>query len=487
MNSDRELSDSQLISSGVYSNTDVGSKLKIFPFNLRNMAALAALLNIVSLGMVSAFSAPATVDMKQPGSRFSNITNSEVTWIASLPGITAIFGNIFSGYLSNKFGRKTVLMFVSAPFLTSWLVIAYAPTMSWIYGGRLLAGLCTGICSVSVPAYIIEIASVEIRGLLGSCFHLSYTIGVLITMSFGIFFRWTWLAVIGGLFNTCAVILMYFMPESPPWLISEGKYEEATEAFRILKGKDVDTKKEYDVALDHFTTRSQKTSVFYEFKEPELYKPIVLAVGLMFFQQFSGISALMAYTVEIFEHAESALEPSICAAIVAGVQFFATLIGSVLMDKAGRRILYLISGTFVTVGLVLLGIYGIVLEKQGFSSSLYGWIPLIGFTVFVGSFSLGFGPIPYLMTPEFVPLQSRAAVLSIAGVFSSFFLFIVTKTFDDLRSVVSDYGVFWVYGSFSCLGCLFCWFCIPETKMKTLSDIHHTFKISDIPTIYEEI
>lgn len=394
---------------------------------------------------------------------------------------------LFLGYLCNKFGRKPVLLFVSGLFLTSWLVIAYAPTIAWIYGGRLLAGVCTGICSVSVPSYIIEISSVENRGLLGSCFHLSYTIGILITMSFGIFFRWSWIAIIGGLFNTCGAILMYFMPESPPWLISEGKYAEALSAFRFLKGKNVDTRKEYDTALDHFSSQPQRALSFYQYKEPELYKPIALAVGLMFFQQFSGISALMAYTVEIFEHAESALDPAICAAIVAGVQFCATLIGSVLMDKAGRRILYLVSGVFVTIGLIVLGIYGIFLEKWGFSSSIYGWIPLIGFTIFVGSFSLGFGPIPYLMTPEFVPLHSRAAVLSIAGIFSSFFLFIVTKTFDDLRSVVSDYGVYWVYGTFSILGCLFCWLCVPETKRKTISDIHHSFQINEIPSTYQEI
>lgn len=379
-------------------------------------------------------------------------------------------------------------MFVSLPFLLSWLTIAYAPTIIWIYSGRLLSGFCIGICSVSVPAYIIEIASVDIRGLLGSCFQVSYTIGVLITMSFGMFFRWTWLAVIGGLFTTTAVILMYFMPESPPWLISKGKYFTALQAFRFLKGNNVDTSKEYHAALDHLSSQSQRSLSFYRLKEPELYKPISLAIGLMFFQQFSGISALMAYTVEIFEHAESALKPVTCAVIVAGAQFLAVVIGSALMDKAGRRTMYLISGIFVTVGLSILGIYGIFLEKRAFDDSpMYGWIPLIGFTIFIASFSLGYGPIPFLMTPEFVPIQSRTAVLAIASIFNSFFLFIVTKTFDDLRSIVSDYGVYWVYGSFSLLGCVFCWFCMPETKMKPISDIQYTFKNNSIPTPYEEI
>lgn len=389
--------------------------------------------------------------------------------------------------MSNRYGRKAVLMFVSAPYLASWLLIAYAPTITWIYAGRLLSGFCVGICSVSVPAYIIEIASLDVRGLLGSCFQLSYTVGVLITMSFGIFFRWSWLAIIGSMFTISAAVLMAFMPESPAWLIYEGKRAEAIAAFRFLKGKDVNIAYEYETALDHFANQPQRSFSFHEFKEPHLYKPIAIAVGLMFFQQFSGISALMAYTVEIFEHAEGALDPAISAAIVAGAQFFATLIGSALMDKAGRRILYLTSGIFVTIGLAILGIYGIILEKQLLSSSIYGWIPLIGFTVFVASFSLGYGPIPYLMTPEFVPFQSRSSVLAIAGIFSSFFLFIVTKTFDDLRSFVSDYGIYWVYGFFSSLGCIFCWFCIPETVKKSISDIQYSFRYNDVPITYNEI
>ncbi|XP_035206921.1 facilitated trehalose transporter Tret1-like [Stegodyphus dumicola] len=474
------------------SNVESIPLVKTLKLGKTHLAAMAALLNIVGLGMVSGFSAPGTADMKRPGSRFTDITNSQITWIASLPSITAILGNLFSGYFSFKLGRKAVLMYVSGPYLASWLIIAYAPSMHWIYVGRLLSGLCIGACSVAVPAYVIEIATLEIRGLLGSCFQLYYAIGVLVMMSFGIILRWSWLAITGALITAVASLLMYFMPESPAWLLAKGRDSEAFESIRFLKGRDFDSIREYSATVDHIAEEMQKTISIQEFQEPQLYKPVVLAIALMFFQQFSGVSALMAYTVEIFEHAESSLDPSIAAAVIAAVQVIATLIGSTLMDKAGRRKLYLVSGVFVTVGLLILGVYGIIYKKYVLNQTVFGWIPLAGFIIFVASFSLGFGPIPYLMTPEFVPVHSRSAVLAIAGIFSSAFLFIVTKTFDDLRTFVSDYGVYWVYGFFSLLGCLFCWLCLPETKKKPIREIQQSFlndidKEQDFISSYEAI
>lgn len=372
-----------------------------------------------------------------------------------------------------KVGRKAVLMYASGPFLLSWLMIAYAPSITWIYIGRLLAGFSTGMCSVAVPAYVIEVASINVRGLLGSCFQISFSVGVLIAMTFVMFFRWSWLAILGAFFVTYAVVFTYFIPESPSWLLAQGRNSEALESWRFLRGENVDPLSEH---MKMESELPRKSVSFHEFRKPELYKPIALSIGLVFFQQFSGISALMSYTVEIFERAESSVDPSIAAAIVAGVQVIATVIAGVLVDKVGRTLLYIISGIFVTVGLVILGIYGIVSEKYVLDGPVYNSIPLIGFIIFVASFSLGYGPIPYLMTPEFVPFHSRSAVLSIAGVFSSLFLFIVTKTFDDLRFFVSDYGVYWVYGFFSLLGCLFCWLCFPETKHKSMIQIQQSFR-----------
>ncbi|KAF8777797.1 Facilitated trehalose transporter Tret1 like protein [Argiope bruennichi] len=377
-------------------------------------------------------------------------------------------------------------MCASGPLVVGWLMIAYAPTIPWLYSGRLLSGVSSGMYSVAVPAYVIEIATIKIRGFLCSCYQVSYTIGVLIAMLLGITIMWSWLAIVGAFLATSAAFFMYFIPESPPWLIANEKYSEAVESFRTLKGNDVDILQESSEANEqHFIEQPQNTVSFREFKKPELYKPIVLSIGLVFFQQFSGINALMAYTVEIFERAESSVDPSVAAAVVAGVQVLATSVGSILLDKNGRIKLYAISGIFVTVGLITLGIYGILAKKLTLQTETYGWIPLASFIVFVASFSLGYGPIPYLMTPEFVPLHCRSAVLAISGVFSSLFLFLVTKTFDDFRYFLSDYGVYWVYGIFSLLGCLFCWFCLPETKGKSLYDIQNSFRnntsINDSP------
>ncbi|GFT29059.1 facilitated trehalose transporter Tret1 [Nephila pilipes] len=465
-----------------YRNMDEASPVSFE--NLRNthIAAGSAFLYIIVMGMVNSYSAPATVDMQMPGSRFRDITSDEITWIASLPQITGIIGNCLAGYITHKLGRQTTLMFASTSYVISWLTIAYAPSIPVIYAGRLISGLCAGVCCVAVPAYVVEIAPTEIRGLLTSGFQFAFGTGVFLIISLGAVLRWSWLAISGAVITTCAVCLMVMMPESPAWLVRESRTEEAIRSIRFLKGRHSDVMKEIKDIRDNLVQSESNNFSWKEFLDPTFYKPVIITAFLMLFQQVSGVNAVMSYTVEIFNTIGSSVNPQIASSVVAAVQVVATVFGGILMDKTGRKKLYMISGSCMSVSFFILGLYSYLTTKTNKTAvdfHLYGWIPLVTLMMYMFAFSLGVGPIPFVMTPEIAPIRFRSMIIAFGSLMASLSAFAVTKSFEKLRELIGFHGLFWLYGSFSLLSAFYGRFFLPETKGLTLHEIHRSFSSPD--------
>lgn len=380
-----------------------------------------------------------------------------------------------TGCLTQRLGRKAVLMYVSAPYTFSWLLITYAPQLGLVYIGRLVSGFCAGICCVAVPAYVVEISTKEIRGLLTSGFQAAFAFGVFTMMALGIVLRWSWLAISGAVVVICGTCMMLLMPESPSWLMRAGHNDKAFDELRFLRGTYNEAVRDFHEIQDYLAEEPKNGLAIHEISLPELYKPMSIAVALMFFQQFVGINSLMAYSVEIFQNYEGFIHPTVAATLVALVQLVATLLSSVLMDKAGRRALYIISGTCIALSLTVSGVFANFSNSRDLLS--WSWVPLASFVTYVATFSLGFGPVPYVVTPEMVPCHSRSFLLAVASVASSIFSFVVTKTFEPMRSGLGLAELYWAYAAFAVLGVIFYWIFVPETKGRTIRDIHRQFSV----------
>lgn len=397
------------------------------------------------------------------------------------------FNNILfflTGYLSQKFGRKAILLYLSVPYVLGWLIIAYAPNIGSVYAGRALCGLCMGICFAAVPAYVVEVASLHQRGQLSTGFQLAFASGVFLVMLLGNFLRWSWLAVAGAALIAAGALLLLYMPESPQWLVAKSMHKEALLELEFLRSdSDVATKELQEIIDDQKTEgEHQELTVNELFNDPALYKPLVIAVALMFFQQACGVNPLMSYAVELFQNSSAtfAVDASWSSAIVALVQVLGTGVSGLLMDRVGRRILYVFSGFSMTLSHIGSGCYSYFFQ-QGSSSEMgtaWNWVPLASFAVFILSFSLGFGPVPMVVAPELIPTRNRSFLLAVASVSSSIFGFLFTKTFDDLRSVAGLYGTYWIFAGLSFLGSVFYWFFVSETKGKTIREINRTFSRS---------
>lgn len=191
---------------------------------------------------------------------------------------------------------------------------------------------------------------------------------------------------------------------------------------------------------------------------------------LMVFQQFSGINAVIFFTVPIFKSAGSNIDPSISAIIVGVVQVLTTFLAAVLVEKAGRKILLIQSSAVMCICLTVLGVY-FRLKNSGHDVSNIGWIPLMSLVMFIVSFSLGYGPIPWMMMGELLAPEVKSIATSFTVLFNWTAVFIVTKTFPILNESLGSDITFWIFAVIMAVGTLYGFKSVFETKGKSSAQI----------------
>ncbi|CAM1307207.1 SLC2A8 (predicted) [Pycnogonum litorale] len=326
------------------SNADLNKNRAIRSSSKLYFAAFSVWLGSVTMGSVIAYTSPAIPLMEKESSPV-HITRNEADWVGSLSNIGALIAGPTAGYLIEKIGRKSTLFYVNIPFIVGYLLIAYAKDLGMLLIGRVLTGFCSGIIALSVPVYIGEISPPSVRGCLGTIIQLSVVFGIVCTYTVGMFVPWTWLAFFCTLWPTSMLMMMMIVPETPFWLVRHGEKDAAMKSIQFLRGRNYDASLEYAEILDVTT----KLNSFQQFslsslKQPTIYKPLLISLVIMFTQQFCGINAIMFYTVSIFKHSGSSIDPNLATILVGLAQFVGTAVASIVMDKLGRRILLIFSG-----------------------------------------------------------------------------------------------------------------------------------------------
>ena len=199
-------------------------------------------------------------------------------------------------------------------------------------------------------------------------------------------------------------------------------------------------------------------------------RPLFISLGLMFFQQMSGINAVIFYTVSIFEKSGGRVDSNLSSIIVGLANFFATLGSNLVIDRVGRKVLLNVSAFFMSISLAVLGTF-FLLQSLDYNVSQVDFLPLASFIVYIIAFSVGYGPIPWLMMGEIFPSKVRGHAASLATAFNWSCSFAVTKFFNDLINTVGTYGAFWFFGIICFLSLFFVTLLVPETKGHTLEDI----------------
>ncbi|XP_076007169.1 solute carrier family 2, facilitated glucose transporter member 8 [Genypterus blacodes] len=457
------------------------------------LATFVSVLGPMSFGFVLGYSSPAIPDLTAIEDPRLRLNDVQASWFGSIVTLGAALGGLLGGWMVDKIGRKLSLMFCSLPFVFGFTVIVAAQNVWMLYLGRVLTGLASGVTSLVVPLYISEMAHERVRGLLGSCVQLMVVFGIMGVYLAGLCLHWRWLAICCSIPPTLLMVCMCFMPETPRFLLSQGKRREAEEALRFLRGPDAPVQWEC-ARIENSSNEQGSGFQMSDLKDPGVYKPLVIGILLMFFQQLSGINAIMFYAESIFKQANFSPENSEVATVIVGlIQVIFTAVAALIMDKAGRKILLTISGIIMTISTVAFGVYFYLVNAHSSSvMDIQGQVAPEGFTnlsllalismgVFITGFALGWGPIPWLVMSEIFPSKVRGFASAACVLTNWTMAFIVTKTFQDLMVNLTAAGTFWLFASISAVSVVFTIAFLPETKGKTLEQIEADFRGSSAP------
>jgi len=382
--------------------------------------------------------------------------------------IGALLGAASGGYLADALGRRRSIMTAGGLFTVGAVVASVAPNAVILVIGRVVTGLGVGLASFTSPLYIAEISPSNIRGKLVSLAQFVLTVGIVVAyiIDFALAPASDWramfgIAVVPGL---ALIIGMYFMPESPRWLIDKGHYPQAVSVLEEIS----DTKQQAESEVSRIEKElAEEKKGWRELLAPEVKPMLFVGIALAIFQQVTGINTVIYYAPTIFQLAGfvSASAAIFATVGVGAVNVLVTLGALFLIDRVGRRPLLEISLSGMAASLVLLALAFYL------RSSLTGPAAAVSLMAYVGFFAVGLGPVFWLLISEIYPLSVRGLATSVAALTNWASNFFVALTFLLLVGWLGKSVTFLLYAVLSVSALAFVLKYVPETKDMTLEAI----------------
>jgi len=405
-------------------------------------------------------------------------------WAMSCALGGCLIGSVLSGWLSDKLGRKRLLIFSAALFVAASLGTGGANSFTIFVLFRILGGIGIGLASNLSPMYIAEITPGSVRGRFVSLNQLTIVIGILaaqlinwriarpvpagatvadIMSSWNGQTGWRWM------FYACTVpagfffILMWFVPESPRWLAQkEGNRIEALRILGSIGGPEY-ADSEFTSIEKTIGESREKTNIKL-LKQPGISKLLILGIVLAVFQQWCGINVIFNYAQEIFANAGYSVSDILFNIVITGcVNLIFTFLGMFTVDRIGRKALMLVGAGG------LAGIYAILgtmyfLHIQG--------LPLLIMVVSaIACYAMSLAPVTWVVLSEIFPNRMRGTAMSVATFSLWAACFVLTYTFPILNKLLKASGTFWLYGIICISGFMYILRKLPETKGKSLEEI----------------
>jgi len=415
---------------------------------------------------------------------FELTTEAQIGWANSCALIGCLAGALMAGGLSDKFGRKKLLIIAALIFTVTSLGNALANNFTIFIAWRIFGGVAIGLASSLSPMYIAEIAPAQIRGKLVAVNQLTVVIGILLAQAINWFLvrhlppgatddfirnswfgqqGWRWMF---GLTAAPAILFfagMFLVPESPRWLAKNGRAKLAREILKKIGGENYAAAATAEIQSTLASEEIQRVR-FADLLEPKMRKVIVLGVVLAVFQQWCGINVIFNYAEEIFHAAGYDISTVLKnIAWTGSVNLAFTFVALGVVDRAGRRPLMLFGSAALAV------IYGVM----GFCyySGVKGLPMLLLVLAAIGCYAMSLAPVTWVVISEIFPNRIRGAAMAVAVSSLWIACFLLTYTFPMLNAQLGSAGTFWLYGAICMAGFVFVFFKLPETKGKTLEQI----------------
>lgn len=401
--------------------------------------------------------------------------------------ILSLFGSLAGGRTSDIIGRKWTMALAAIIFQTGAATMTLAPSFEVLIIGRFLAGIGIGFGVMIAPIYIAEISPSVTRGSLTSFPEIFINLGILLGYVSNFAFQglpehisWRVMLGVGILPSFFIGAALFIIPESPRWLVMKNRVEEA----RTVLLKTIDNQAEVEERLAEIllaagtgsAEKYEEKAVWREMlsPSPSLRRMLITGIGIQCFQQITGIDATVYYSPEIFQGAGIQDKSKLLAATVAvGVSKTAFILVAIfLIDKLGRKPLLYVSTIGMTICLFSIGVTLTFIGQ--------GQVGIAMAILFVCSnvafFSVGIGPVCWVLTSEIFPLRLRAQAAALGAVGNRVCSGLVAMSFLSVTRAISVGGTFFVFSVISAISVLFVYALVPETKGKSLEQIELLFK-----------
>ena len=415
-----------------------------------------------------------------------SIADSAKGFVISSALIGCIIGGALAGFVSKSIGRKKGLVIAASAFTIS-AIGAWKPETFNVFGTldvysfvifRIIGGIGVGLASMLSPMYIAEIAPANVRGKLVSWNQFAIIFGMLVIYFVNYFIArsgneewlvtegWRWMFFSGVIPAALFLILLFFVPETPRFLVMKGKDSKALEVLKKISGKD-----SADSILKEIKDTLHEKSV------PWLsFGFFVIFIGIMLsvFQQFVGINVVLYYAGNIFRNMGASTDSSLLQTIIIGaINLIFTVLAIYTVDRFGRKPLMIIGALVMAVSMLCLGF--------SFSMHREGILALVFMLLYTAGFAMSWGPVTWVLLSEIFPNSIRGA-MSIAVAAQWIANLIISWTFPMMNDNTwltekLNHGFsYWIYGLMSILAAWFVWKLVPETKGKSLEEMEKLWK-----------
>lgn len=404
-------------------------------------------------------------------------------WAMSSAILGCVLGAVFSGFLSDNYGRRKPLLLSAALFFIASIGTGLAETL-WVFiGFRILGGVGIGLASAISTVYIAEIAPAAFRGRFVALNQLTIVIGILsaqivnyliaekvplgadeafILGSWNGQMGWRWMFFVCAFPSLVFLLMLMLMPESPRWLLKAGKTEKAMRILQRVGGSDYANSE--SATIQNALNQASEITSLRKLIALGMGNVLVLGVVIAVFQQWSGINTVFNYAQEVFAAAGYGISDTLFNIVFTGsVNLVFTLIAMNKIDKWGRKSLMLAGASGLAVIYLFLG--------GAFYFDLKGMVVLVLVVAAIAIYAMTLAPVTWVVLSEIFPTKVRGAAMALSTFALWTACFVLTYTFPLMNEALGTSGTFWVYGLICAAGFWFILKNLPETKHKTLEEI----------------
>ena len=407
-----------------------------------------------------------------------------IGWANSCALIGCLVGSVVSGAMSDRFGRKKLLILAAVLFAVSSVLTGWAGHFPSFVSWRIIGGVAIGIASNVSPTYIAEISPAPWRGQMVTLNQLTIVVGILaaqivnwliaekvpdgataemIRSSWNGQYGWRWMFTVVAIPAVTFFVTALFIPESPRWLAKNGEKEHARRVLARIGGEQYGAKTLAEIQ-EALGNEAEGRVVWRELLAPGIMKVLLIGVALAILQQWSGINIIFNYAEEIYRGAGYGVSGILFNIVITGtINLVLTLVALSLVDRIGRRSLMLFGCGGIALSHMVLGLT--------YRAGIKG-LPILLITLCtIGCYALSLAPVTWVLISEIFPNRVRGigVSISVSALWSA--SFILTFTFPILNRALGSAGTFWTYAGICVAGLFFVFLRVPETKGKTLEQI----------------